>query len=642
MNRDAPDSAPKNPLPSFAEPEACDLGVLTVIPIEKDAMLEAFGVRDQKPENCRGCLYWRASVDVDGETPLQVVIGFCEEAGSVSAALRTVRFVRDFDPSLLVLAGIAAGQRENFQLGEVVFAIEVADLVMAQVEDGVMTIRPSITRYSQPVSQLIGSFTCNLETLKQKAASIRNKLTPRFRRPKDPAKVATFQRDVSASPKVKDCVIGSGNLLVRDSNKFPEYQKIHPKITVIEMEAAGMVRALKDVKPTQAWLVVRGISDFADETKDKVVNAQPYAAATAAAYVRLLAEKGFIRVLLGRTNAAAQLNEGISTPITSRAVIGLTTTASTMPSAVAGDLLTQTVKQFREEWANSPSEKIVAKLREVRASNLWQNASADARSQACQFEAEIVLALDGDVTEATRLAQEAEALGGENRALKARIYAEQYGAANALSLLEGPTTLADWNTRIALFLESGDDDSALAQIQSPPEGVGPDAETRRLHALALIGRKRLGEADEELSKAEKMKKGAFALRFARAIQNYFTVLSIGTPEAVFALTPLPVPFGFIKRDTVSLKTLERTETEFKALSELVPPRSRLWQQLQLWRFACAANHIQRQTEAAQLCRELLIQEPSNALVLQWAKERDYVADTTSNIEALAEQLGVTL
>ncbi len=74
--------------------------------------------------------------------------------------------------------------------------------------------------------------------------------------------------------------IASGNLVIRDGLKRDKLQKEHG-ILCFEMEAAGLMN-------TFPCLAIRGICDYSDSYKNK--SWQPYAAATAAAYAKVLLE----------------------------------------------------------------------------------------------------------------------------------------------------------------------------------------------------------------------------------------------------------------------------------------------------------------------------------------------------------------
>jgi nucleoside phosphorylase len=74
--------------------------------------------------------------------------------------------------------------------------------------------------------------------------------------------------------------IASGNMVIKDGLKRDKLQKEHG-ILCFEMEAAGLMNTFQ-------CLVIRGICDYSDSHKNK--RWQPYAAATAAAYAKVLLE----------------------------------------------------------------------------------------------------------------------------------------------------------------------------------------------------------------------------------------------------------------------------------------------------------------------------------------------------------------
>ncbi|KAF9639966.1 pfs domain-containing protein [Lasiodiplodia theobromae] len=80
------------------------------------------------------------------------------------------------------------------------------------------------------------------------------------------------------NPKVFYGTIGSGNAVIKDA-KTREKLREDLGVVCVEMEAAGLMDEFQ-------CLVIRGICDYADSHKNKIW--QPYAAATAAAYMKEL------------------------------------------------------------------------------------------------------------------------------------------------------------------------------------------------------------------------------------------------------------------------------------------------------------------------------------------------------------------
>lgn len=632
------------------EPEDCDLGILTVVGVELQAMLVAFGAAGQQPEERNHRKYWRAKIYSPNEgRNLDVVVGFCGKPGTVSAALQTVRFLREFSPALLVLAGIAAGDKKaKFKLGDVVIGVKVADLSVGQVENGKTRVRPTIPDLPSDVAQLVRSFSCDEAELGRRALEVLKSLGKPLEQPSDAKALKRFNKTVSRPPRVRDCVIGSGNLLVRDGDKFTEYQTIEPQIRAIEMEAAGMVHALEDMGGQQAWLVVRGISDFGDKKKDKLFDAQPYASVTAAVYVRLFAENGFDRrILMGASRPPLPARSEVarlsgSPPGLAGGTMSVLAVSAATVLQGSRDSLGEELGGLRAEFERVPADHILKKVQALRGKTAWGSAPAETRAQVIRFQAELVLAFREDVVRAEQLSVEADTLARGNRTLRARLHARMYGVQAAVEQLGSPVDLGEWNLRMSLLLQSGQTKSMLDQFENPPEGVGPNAESRRLHAVALVTDRQIGAAETEVALASKRNPDSFLLRFAAALVGYFGALSPAAPPGLYVLSPIPVPLRLVKGDALSLAKLEKAGLEFEALAGIPATPVRLHAELLLWQLACLANHVARQAEATQHCQEVLRSEPGNVLALQWASERHYPIDKAAQIASLATQLNVRL
>lgn len=78
--------------------------------------------------------------------------------------------------------------------------------------------------------------------------------------------VASIAGEVATQLKVSPATIASGELLIRDPKLFESFQGIHDKAVVAEMEAYGVFDACD--KQNVPVIVVRGISDYGDKTKD--------------------------------------------------------------------------------------------------------------------------------------------------------------------------------------------------------------------------------------------------------------------------------------------------------------------------------------------------------------------------------------
>ena len=64
----------------------------------------------------------------------------------------------------------------------------------------------------------------------------------------------------------RTATIASGEKLLRDPEKFKALREINGKIEIAEMEGTGLFEACHNYK--KPVLMIRGISDFGDSTKD--------------------------------------------------------------------------------------------------------------------------------------------------------------------------------------------------------------------------------------------------------------------------------------------------------------------------------------------------------------------------------------
>ncbi len=95
----------------------------------------------------------------------------------------------------------------------------------------------------------------------------------------DGLEVVQRRRRANISPYIHYGTIGSANKVVKNAAEREKLKRGDLNIICVEMEAAGLIDSFP-------CLVIRGICDYADSHKNK--KWQPYAAATAAAYMKEL------------------------------------------------------------------------------------------------------------------------------------------------------------------------------------------------------------------------------------------------------------------------------------------------------------------------------------------------------------------
>ncbi|KAJ5155417.1 hypothetical protein N7492_008220 [Penicillium capsulatum] len=238
------------------------------------------------------------------------VVGYYQEQGLAASGGIVTEVKRDL-PKLQfgLLVGIAGGipsAAHDIQLGDVAVAVPENDCpgvvgydLGKEREDGHFELKHWQNSTDPMLRSAIGIVRArNPERFKRHLEVVESRTE--FRRPNLDLSDLT-----SARPRVHYGIILSGNTVIKSKAKRDQLRSQYGGIAV-EMEAAGMMTRLPVA-------VIRGISDFADASKNK--EWQPYAAITAAAYAKevLLSLPPEIQRHPNARHIQPPLNEPIST-----------------------------------------------------------------------------------------------------------------------------------------------------------------------------------------------------------------------------------------------------------------------------------------------------------------------------------------
>jgi nucleoside phosphorylase len=239
-----------------------DVLILTALAIEFQAARIAFGIDEDAPtaKTRNGQVHWRAQIPTGRGGLATCTIATFGTAGNLDAAAATASLLAEFKPKLVVMIGIAAGMRTKVALGDVV----ISDRVVAYeggalLEKGVNQPRPEMFRPTYAVQQDVTQYLAS-------QASVKVRLANAWRLQDLRLPQSSEAGDVSKDVMPKAATIASGDKLLRDPNKFIQLRELHGKIDTAEMEAAGIFTACFQAGVDA--LVIRGISDFGDSTKD--------------------------------------------------------------------------------------------------------------------------------------------------------------------------------------------------------------------------------------------------------------------------------------------------------------------------------------------------------------------------------------
>jgi hypothetical protein len=276
-------------------------------------------------------------------------------------------------------------------------------------------------------------------------------------------------------------------------------------------------------------------------------------------------------------------------------------------------------------------------LRSLLASEAWRMSSGAHRSRALILLASLTISRRADLEEADRLlaAAKAEDPRGRFVALEAHLRQEREGAAAALGALPEPTDIQEWNTRIALLINSNRIDEAVRQVDAP--AFSANAETFRLGALAHL---LLGDVETARARVEEAERRAgdhLAVREVAAIIDYCSALSPGFSWEAQRLClhwPLPVKRAMVRSDDESIEALSRAAARFESIvvgEDVRGPNSR---RARIWQLACLANLSGQDETAQKFADGCFADSPGDPWLVLWALERNWKFDRPASISIL--------
>ncbi|WP_186038780.1 phosphorylase [Burkholderia gladioli] len=239
-----------------------DVLLLTALPVELAAARMAFDIPENaSPRTVRGTYnVWRSQKRTSDNGTVTVDVACFATAGNVNAAAITATLIAELGPAHVVMIGIAAGLREKCKLGQVVIAERVVAYEgKAVLNGGDEQARPEQYHITARVRQGLARYLSTPELLK-------DRLDAAWRQHEFQMPTNVTAGPVANSPLPEATTIAAGEELLRDEARLQQIRTLHGKIEVFEMEAVGVHAACQNEGVPA--IVIRGISDFGDETKD--------------------------------------------------------------------------------------------------------------------------------------------------------------------------------------------------------------------------------------------------------------------------------------------------------------------------------------------------------------------------------------
>ena len=297
---DPPDEAPppraaaRPPVAARGSAARVDIGILTIRDDEFRAVLAAFpdkvGIHKGTSREYALC-----AADAGGGKRYRIAISRLIEQGNGEAQDAARDLIDDLTPRLVLVVGIAgAPPSEDVKLGDVVVSTRIHDFTVEARKAGE---DPTYSITGGPIDKALAAFVTNLAAHDHELGDWTAQLAPpppvaweaadRLYGPPDWQRALRdklayhYGAGAAAAPVYATGPIAASNRLVKDPELLIPWLRTARDLRAIEMESAGVYRAVRGRCP---MLAIRGISDIVGLKRSDAWT--KYACASAAAFSR--------------------------------------------------------------------------------------------------------------------------------------------------------------------------------------------------------------------------------------------------------------------------------------------------------------------------------------------------------------------
>lgn len=242
-----------------------DIVIITALQKESEAVLRYLSSPEKK--QVKGQTFYKASIPCnDSGRSYQAVLLSLPNMGNINAAIATHHAIAVWNPSHIILGGIAGGVQEGDKryLGDVIVGEQIIYYEYGKQTDTGVNRRYQAYRPAHALVDAAKNLTHQNWSMSIKAS-----------RPD-----GTSKRVI---PQVHFGVVASGEKVVTDTALVKELQSDWSQLIGIEMEGAGSALAAYESGTTPGVLLVKGISDWANAAKAD--DWQDYAAEASASFI---------------------------------------------------------------------------------------------------------------------------------------------------------------------------------------------------------------------------------------------------------------------------------------------------------------------------------------------------------------------
>lgn len=258
-----------------------DVALLTAIPVEKNAVKELSGEWNKVKMPGDSTVYYETTWDNEKRT-IKVISTSLTQMGMVPAATISSKLIFNFAPRYIIMSGIAAGVKEEYNIGDIIIPKEVKDYCSGKFSTPKGRSKEAIKSPFDYFIPTASSIPTDADIINMVSESYESELCSIYNKYKHKEKYSI--------PQIRTGDLATGDSVIQNSKIIEVMiKKFLRQADGVDMEAYGMYYAAQQaINPKPIPICMKSISDFAnkDKSNEHQKEHQKYAAFISAQFVK--------------------------------------------------------------------------------------------------------------------------------------------------------------------------------------------------------------------------------------------------------------------------------------------------------------------------------------------------------------------
>jgi len=245
-----------------------DFAILTGLTEEFMVLKELLPELVEDPDSAGAEIWYRGRIRGKTGVNYEIVAAYQDDMGPLEAHALTGKVIWRWNPAYILLVGIAGSFDEKVGLGDVIVSQQIFYYDPGKAIGGGIQYRPQGYPCSTTLIRQTEALQVDAEALAAWQESANRSAVEKARRLTGEDAAVGRAALLGHRPKIHFGTVASGSLVIASVELQRKLLALHGKIIGTEMEGAGVLHAtFREDLPTPA-VVIKGISDAADDKKE--------------------------------------------------------------------------------------------------------------------------------------------------------------------------------------------------------------------------------------------------------------------------------------------------------------------------------------------------------------------------------------